>query len=163
MKNKNTWLVIANAVKAYIYKLEHQENAVKDLPVFLREHHEAPLVKTFTHPEGRMHTQDLVSDKDGHYSTPGTSQGAYSEHTPEHQIQLVKFAEEIGHFLEHARTQHEYEHLIICAEPHFYGVLKKALPHHVEPLIAHHILKDYVPLQASGLKKVIEAIQEEYE
>lgn len=153
---KNTWLVIANSVKAYIYNLENVKDELPDI------HHEVPLVKTFNHPEGRMHAQDLLSDKDGRYTTPGSTQGSYSEHTPEHQIQEIKFSEEIAHYLEHARTQNEYQHLIICAAPHFYGVLKKTLPSHVETMISHHILKDYIPLHGESFKKVVEAIQEEF-
>jgi protein required for attachment to host cells len=156
MKNKHTWLVIANSIKAYIYNLENSSGDIGEL------HPEIPLIKTFSHEEGRMHAQDLLSDKDGHYSTPGSARGAFSEHTPEHEIQLIKFSEEIAHFLEHARTQHEYQHLIICAEPHFYGVLKKHLPDHVQDLISHHILKDYVPLQAHNLQEVIEKIKKEH-
>ena len=158
----NTWLVIANDAKAYIYDLEHPTKPeIKDLPLIFRDKHDIPLIKTFEHPEGRMLAHEFMSDKDGHLKSPGTH-GKFSEDSTPHEKEEERFAEEIAKYLEHARGTQSYQHLIICAAPHFYGLLKQRLHAHAAAMIQEHLLKDYVPLQKESLRKVIEGIEREY-
>jgi len=157
----NTWLVIANATKIFVYHLAKHDGELKNLPALFRDHPHPELVIELDHPEGRMKGIDLVTDGQGHFKSPGVSHGKFSEHHTPHQNEEIKFAEQLANFLNLERTQNKYQHLIICAPPHFYGTLKEHLSDQVLSLIKHHILKDYITLHGQGLIKVVEEIQKE--
>ena len=122
---------------------------------------ECEVIKNFKHPDSRLSDQQLVSDRPGHYNTPDTSHGAYVPDSDPHALEQVIFAREIARFLDHERTTEKYQHLIICAEPHFYGLLKNEMGVHVSKMIKNHYLKDYAHLEKNELQDIIKNIQNE--
>ena len=141
-----TWLVIANETNANIYKINKKE---------------FELIDNLKHPESRLTDHELVSDRPGHYRTPDTAHGAYVPDSDPHELEKVIFARTIARFLEHERSTEKFQHLIICASPHFYGLLKNELSSHVSNIIKNHYLKDYIVLETNELNKFIKDIQEE--
>lgn len=138
---KGTWLVIANSVQANFYQLTHEEYS---------------LLETLEHAEGRLKTHDLVSDKTGHYRAGGTVRGAYGSTTDPHEEQHHLFAKEVADFLETKRQDKAYQHIILCAAPHFLGLLNKEMSEDVQAMIFETIAKDYIPLPAKELDKIIQ-------
>lgn len=136
---KGTWLVIANSVKANFYQLTHAEYS---------------LLETLEHAEGRLKTHDLVSDRTGHYRAGNTVRGAYGSTTDPHEEEHIVFAREVARYLETHRQS--YQHIILCAAPHFLGLLKKEMSEDVQAMIFETIAKDYIPLPAKELDKVIQ-------
>lgn len=144
MKDKTTWLVIASAVKADIYAVQEKKYT---------------LITTLTHPESRLKSAEIAGDKPGSYSTDHTARGHFSAssstpHEEEHKI----FAREIAAALEQGRQTHQYHALILCAEPHFHGLLNQAVTHAVSLLITQAIEKDYIGLPKDKVHTVIEGL-----
>ena len=91
------WIVVASTVVARIYSVSACEH-----------HKHLTLVKELEHPDGLKRDQDLVSDRAGHYQVGSSVHGSFSEHDPK-EIQNDKFAQEVAHFLDHARTDHQFK------------------------------------------------------
>ena len=140
---KITWLIIANAVKAEVYQLNHQEHT---------------LIETLNHPESRLKTGDLTSDKPGSYRTDGSASGQYASHNNPHEDQKKHFAKELADFLENKRQKHAFTGLIMCSESHFHGLLNQCMTNSVQSLIIKTIEKDYIPLPKLKLNAAIAAI-----
>ncbi len=147
-----TWFIVANATKAYIYGFpaEKMDFYTKSSisPSKRNSHY---LVESLEHPKGCLKGIQLISDRPGHYQTPTTSRGNFGETLTPHEIELSQFAKQIGDFLEEGRKDLQFNHLVICAEPRFYGILMKKLSLPLKKLLMHSILKDYIPL---GMKKL---------
>ena len=143
---KLTWLVIANSVEAKIYHITKQEHT---------------LVKTLTHEQGRLKSSELTADKQGAYKSGSSVHGQFAPHTDPHEEEHIVFARELAHFLEHSHQQNEYKELILCAAPHFHGLVNKALNKGVHSSIVKSIEKDYIPLPKDKLEAVIKTIIDE--
>lgn len=148
-----TWLIVTNATRAFIYDIT---------PVNVEHKKKYCLIKKLFHDAGRAKNQELVSDKSGAFKGSSDSIGNFSSSTQAHEIELKKFAREITDFLEHAYQARFYQNLIICAEPHFYGVLGNTFSETIKKIIYCHIPKDYVPLPAHELDDVVKEIQRDY-
>ncbi len=140
---KITWVVIANAIKAEIYELT-KEGCI--------------LVIRLTHPDGRLKSIDLTSDQPGHYQTGNGAHGQFTPPSNPHETEHKQFAKEIVSFLEKNKQQNHYQSLVICAEPHFHGLLNKVITEPLRSVVSKFIEKDYVPLLQTNMKGVIEAI-----
>lgn len=104
------------------------------------------LYKEFFHPENKLKSSDLTSDKSGHYMAGQSSRGAYSPHTDPKEVKIDEFVREIAKELNQERNQQDFEHLIIIAPPHITGLLTLHLNKQVKNLITHHIQKDILHL-----------------
>lgn len=147
MFNTNvTWLVLANTTKAQVYSVNHKEFT---------------LLETLEHPESRLKSRDLVSDRAGRYRTDRASRGAFEPSTDAHEEVHHKFAKEVADLLENRRLQNQYQHIILCAEPHFYGLLNNVMSEQVRDSIIRAIEKDYIPFPKEKIDSTIKNILEE--
>lgn len=143
-----TWVVVANAIECDIYK---RTNNGKDLQEITK----------LTHPEGRLSAQNLKEGKPGRSFESGPK--SFQRHTKNtevspHSQELTIFAKQIIAFLEHNRTTHSFDKLILVAEPHFLGILNKNLNEHLASLVTFSIHKDLVN---ATLNKIIINIEEQ--
>lgn len=145
MKSVN-WLVLASSTQSLIYEVDKREYK---------------LVKNMTHEDSRLKAVDLVSDKEGNYMSGNTGHGKYQPATDSHQREHQRFAQEVAAYLDKGRVDHQYNGLIICAEPHFYGLIEGSIPKTVQSLVKKAIHKDYIPLPEAQRNQVIEGIIEE--
>ena len=150
----STWLVIASSTNAFIYDISKPT-----VPKPGKPHYQ--LLKELAHPESRSKASELVSDGPGHYKSSGSGKGAFVAHADPHENELNSFAKEIAHHLEAERTKNSYKQLVICAAPHFHGLLDQSLSKQTGLLVKKHIQKDYVPLSKEQLHEVIEKIYHE--
>ena len=137
------WLVLASSTQSYIYEVEKLDYK---------------LVKSLSHTDSRLKNVDLDSDGEGKYRSDTSGQGQYQAHTTSHEMQHKRFAQEIAAYLDKGRVDHQYQSLIICAEPHFYGLIESSIPKTVHTLIKKAIQKDYIPLSESERNNVIKGI-----
>ena len=100
------------------------------------------LIKEIKHPENKLRDTDLTSDKPGHYKTSGSAHGAFSQPSDPKEIKIEDFSREIAKALEHGRSTHAYEKLIVISPPHMDGLLLKHMNKHVRDLVTHNIKKD---------------------
>lgn len=129
-----TWIVLANSSLCRIYLFDQRENKVT-------------LVKEIAHPENRNKASEyFTSDKPGHYKSSSTAHGSYEQHTDPKETGIQRFATEIAHELDHARTQNAYKQLILISPPHMLGLLHEHMSKHVKQLIMNEINKDVVHL-----------------
>lgn len=135
-----TWILVANAGEAYLYKSENLRT--KDLQ----------LIDTFKHPQSREKDAELVTDQPGHFSTDHNSRSAYEEIDPK-TIEADNFARELGEKLDAGRKNNEYTELLLVAAPAFYGLLNKHLNKHNIKVL--HISKDYTKCKEKELIKHI--------
>lgn len=139
------WIVLANAYNAAIYSASERNL-------------EFGLIKKLLHTESKLKEKDLISDKPGHYiKGHNTIRGSYAETTDHKLLETENFAKEICKELENGRTHNAYKGLIIVAEPHFYGLLKKAANSHIGNKIKYHVAKDYTHYSEQELKLELEA------
>ncbi len=124
-----TWVLSTNSNACRIY---HYRKELKQLT----------LVKEILHPENKLRDIDLTSDKPGHYKANGGAHGAFSQQSDPKEIKIDNFSRDLAKELDHNRTVHAYEKLILIAPPHMNGLLFQHLNKHVKELVAHNIEKD---------------------
>jgi protein required for attachment to host cells len=134
---------MANTIKAKIY---------------LVVDHQCSLVQELTHPQSRLKTQQLVTDKPGHYQTSHSAHGQFISPSNPHEKEHGCFAKKVSDFLEKEVVKEHYQQIILCADPHFYGLLNQAMSTAIKNLIVKTIEKNYIPLSPVKLNKVIENI-----
>ncbi len=134
------WVVNTNSNKCHIY---HYQKS----PALLT------LVKEIAHPENRLKKSDyLTSDKPGRYlSDTSGAGGSFGQRTDPKEIAIDDFSREIAHELNHGRSTHAYEKLIIITPPHMNGLLFHHLDKHVKNLIVNTIQKDLQHLTEAEL------------
>lgn len=140
---ETTGLLLASSVEALIYKINQKAYQ---------------LVETLSHQSGRLKSADLVSDKPGHYKTSHKTRGAFASPSDPHEHEHRIFAAQVADYLNQAVMVHQYQHLIVCAEPHFYGLLHQALSTESKQCIKKSIQKNYIPLPEPKRNQVIESI-----
>ena len=134
----NTWVLVANAGEAHLFNLTKSELE--------------PL-KNFSHNESRMKGEELASDR------PGASQsdvnreghGSYAEPTDPKEYEKDRFARELADTLNKARSENQFNELVIVASPHFHGLINKHLDDETSQKVSHHIEKDYTQVQDSDM------------
>lgn len=138
---KNTWVMLANETIAYIYSV-NKDNI--------------QLVKTLRHADSRLQDREMLSDRSGSYNTSSAGgTGKFSPATDQHTVEQQIFAREIGKFLAKAYSTHQYKDLVLCAEPHYYGMIKKELNSNVWSSVIQSILHDYIPLPKNKIQEIL--------
>jgi protein required for attachment to host cells len=110
-----TWILVANASTAALY-----DYATSDKPTLT-------VVKEFAHPDSRKKDHDLASDREGQYIARAGGHGNFVESSDPHQYEATVFARELYQALEKGRVSHQYESLVLIAEPHFMGLLRQCI------------------------------------
>jgi len=137
-----TWFVLAHRIGAVIYADK------KNHPFYFVDRLEFQKAKKVS---------EQVSDRSGRVvSSANTSiRHAYEPHENKtHHLSKV-FTKEIAEYLEEARAEKLFDQLVLVAEPHFMGALKKALKPDIRDLIKHEIKHDYQWGSDAEIKKLI--------
>jgi protein required for attachment to host cells len=116
-----------------------------DCRIYHYDRHPAKLtlLNQISHPENKLRSGDLTSDRAGHYQAGGTSgRGAYSPRSDAKEIEVENFSREIANVLNKERSGNEYKKLVLIAPSHMSGLLNQHLNKHVKELIVNHIQKD---------------------
>lgn len=137
------WIVVANASKASIYSVSQE-----------KQEREWTLVTELSHPQSHMKVADLLADAPGHYKSPGEERGTFG-HLDVKEEEADHFAREITKFLHDKLNESAFNHLILAAAPHFYGLLNKHLDDHIKNTMKKTIQKDYTQLTQKELEEAI--------
>lgn len=108
-------------------------------------------IKEIQHPESKLKTSELVTDKPGHYQAGNTGRGAYSPRTDIKDVEKDKLARAIALEVNAGRNQHAFDELVIIAEPHMNGLLFNHFNKHVKDLVSKNIKKDLHALKEDEL------------
>ncbi|HLB43238.1 MAG TPA: host attachment protein [Gammaproteobacteria bacterium] len=115
------------------------------------------LVKELQHPENKLKSKDLTSDKPGRYQSSHSAHGTYTQPSDPKEIKIDHFYREIAKELDQGRCQQRYDELIIIAPPHSNGLLFQHLDKHVQNLVINNIKKDLLHLPDHELVKFLSA------
>ncbi len=86
------------------------------------------LVRRFENPEGALKTSELVSDRQGRFDSGNmTGHNAVGNVDAPRKHVLNRFAKELGEFLEQNARQNAYESIVLIAESHVLGEIKKTI------------------------------------
>lgn len=112
---KPVFIVVADNSRARIFTAESSSAELLE-------------IETMSHPEGRQHEQDMVSDLPGKDAAKGGAGGhAYEDKNSPKQQQTIDFAKRVAHYLDDARAQNRLQQLLLVAAPAFLGELRNQL------------------------------------
>ncbi|MCE2983027.1 MAG: host attachment protein [Parachlamydia sp.] len=132
------WLVAANSSIARVYKIEKQQSLVE--------------VEQLEHPESRLHTRDLVTDKPGRdFESVGHARHAFESFPSPKQLEFSQFAKELSDYLSAARQRGEYDCLYIAASPTLLGLLRQSLDNETAKLVKGEIDKDMTHMNTNEI------------
>lgn len=115
------------------------------------------LLKEISHPENKLKSGAITSDRPGHYQAGESARGAYSPHMEAKETEIDNFSREIARELNQERVSHEYDELIIIAPPHMNGLLFKHINKHVKNLVINNIKNDLLHLSDNELLNFLQS------
>ena len=131
-------IVVADSARARIFTADSANSPLNE-------------IETMSHPEGRMHEQDMVSDMPGKGSGKGGGgDHAYQEKIEPKEQEMIVFAKRVADYLDDARKANKLNKLLLIAAPAFLGELKthlsdetsKNIVFELDKNIAHHSVED---------------------
>jgi protein required for attachment to host cells len=137
------WYLVANRAEALVY-----EGGLNGAFRY---------VKRLKNPKGKLTELQLVSDRPGRTfssARTGTRHG-YEPRTPYHEAVAQQFARKIAEMLEAGALDRQYSDLVVMAEPHFLGLLKKALPKHVRTLVRREVAREWAQGSDTDLEEYL--------
>lgn len=113
---KRTWILLAQRTKA---KLVEHGGAGEELT----------LLEGFVNPEGDRQTRELVSDRPGRVHRKSVGGGRHPAAVSEdaHERALTEFADDLAKTIERGLAQGRCDRIILAAEPHCLGKIRKSL------------------------------------
>lgn len=122
-----TWLLVANSSSAKLFKVENKKSLVE--------------LKSFEHPESRLHNIDLVSDKPGRdFESSGFRRHALEQKTSPKQQEFHIFVKELADYL--IASQGNFDTLYLAANPTILGILRQTLHPNTLKLVKGETDKD---------------------
>jgi protein required for attachment to host cells len=138
-----TWILLANSSRARVCESDGPK-----LP--LRE------VADFTHPESRMHEQELTSDLPGRaFDSGGEGRHAMGQSVEPKQQHAIQFAKEIADYLEAARNEAAFSRLYVIAAPAFLGLLRQHYSASLASLVTGEVDKDLTSLNLNEVEQYL--------
>lgn len=137
------WVVVADASRARIFTARTPGDGLVEL-------------ETLTHPEGRLHEGDLVTDRSGRDRDAAGGGGHDMGHTDDAKdTEGARFAVEVCDALEKARVQGEIKKLHVVASPHFLGLLRKQQTAALKKLVEGELSKNLVTKNPEEIRKAL--------
>lgn len=119
-------------------------------------------IEKFVNPEGLLQERELVSDKPGRKFSSSRSGVRHDvgQQTPHHEMSARRFVRKMSKILAEAYEAKLFEELVLVAEPHTLGLLRKALPKKLQTMVRHEVGHEYRASDKSLGKKIQTAIAE---
>ncbi len=139
---RKVWIVAADGCKARVFCAENVTT--------LKE------VTNMLHPESRLPSRELVSDKPGRGTQlkSGYPRAMQADSSPK-QNEKDHFAEKLAHFLEESCNKGEFERLYLIVSTQFSGLLHAHLHQNVKKLIVQEIHKDLTMMKPEEIRNYL--------
>ncbi|MBK1674318.1 Host attachment protein [Ectothiorhodospira shaposhnikovii] len=125
-----TWVIVADASRARVFSAEKSFSPLVE-------------VEDLTHPEARLHEQDLQSDRMGRaFDSTGDGRHAMGKETPPKKHEALRFARTLCDRLNNARATGQFSKLYIIAAPAFLGALRNCMDAVTQKSVAGEIDKN---------------------
>ncbi|MFQ5935265.1 MAG: host attachment protein [Acidiferrobacterales bacterium] len=135
------WVLIAESSRARIFLVDKPRGPLREL-------------ETLAHPKARMHEQELTADLPGRsFDSAGEARHAMEPNTNPKEREAADFAKRIARRLDSARTENNFDKLVMAAAPKFLGRLRKELSTETLALVTREINKNLVQLDARTLRR----------
>ena len=134
------WVVVADTSRARIFSVDKPASKLVE-------------IQTLTHPEGRLHEGDLVTDKPGRENSSTYGSHNLGSGGEAKQEEAVKFASQVCEALECGRTNHRFQKLYVIAAPSFLGTLRKHQSSALQQLIAKEVSKNLSTHDINDIRK----------
>lgn len=142
----DAWILVADAARARIFSADSPRADLQP-------------VEQLVSPEARLHERDLSSDRPGRaFDSFGEGRHATDTSTSPKEQEAIRFAHEVVDHLEQGRVANRFDRLILVAEPHFLGLLRKAIKPALEQTITAEINKD---LTKAGEREIREHLPQQ--
>lgn len=104
----------------------------------------------------RLHERDLETDRPGtSFDRVGPGRHSVGGERSTQRHHQERFAKRIVDELERARTNHEFDRLVLMAEPRMLGLLRDAMPETSRSTVVAELAKDLVHLDAEAIRGYI--------
>jgi len=136
--DQKLWIVVANASCVRVFNC--------------KTIHKFEEIRTFVHPESRLHERDLKSDRSG--STLESYRSGYSslaQPSSQKEVELEIFSKEVAEFLADAQSHGEVERIHLASSPSFLGALRHSLNGQVNAIVDKTVTKDLTHLKPEAL------------
>lgn len=130
-----SWILVSDASKARLIQMEGKH---------LEE------IGDYTHPEGHLLNQELVSDQPGRKGT-GKSRPGFEYGTSPKDVERGRFAAQLAALLKQGLDRHLYDHLFLVSPPRFLGCLRQHLDDQVAKCVVTTLDQDYLDLSPAEL------------
>lgn len=129
-----TWIVVANRSEARIFSSDPKKS---------RKSRDIDFITKIENPRGRLRAGDINADKPGAFvpMASGHGSGREARVTPTQQVAL-DFSKQLIDTLELARTQNQFEEMILIADPHFLGLLRNQMSKELKKMVSREVAKD---------------------
>ncbi len=136
----SVWVVTADAGRARIFSADSPTAPLQ-------------LLQELISPEARMREQDLTSDRPGRsFDSVGTGRHATEPRTHAKDQEATRFAGEIAAHLRRGRDDGAFSRLVLVLEPHFLGLIRKAIDPAVAKMVTVEITKDLNQASAEDIR-----------
>lgn len=140
---QGTWIVAADHTRGRVFSLKGST---------FEE------IQTFTHPEARVQTQVLESDRPGRsVESIGGARHALAPDVDSDAHERAVFAKEISDYVEHGRQQQQFEKLVLIAEPKMLGSLRKELSGESMKLVERELAKNITQQNEREIRRYIDS------
>jgi protein required for attachment to host cells len=141
------WILIADAADARIFSIAGRVEPLH-------------LVREITNKDGRLRTQNLVSDEPGRTASPGAAgtRSAMDPKTNAHEDAANTFVRKLADQLHYDLEQKAYSSLSLVAPPHMLGQLRESLHKDVAHHVRSSLAKDLTHVPVSQLLPHIEPL-----
>lgn len=139
------WIMVANSNDCRVYEYDkHIE--------------ELNLVAEINHPENKLKTYDLVTDRPGHFKAMSAARGSYEPEKNIHDISVENYVREMAELLNAARNRHDFDSLVLLMPSVIEGLLMKFLKKQNLYLIHQIIQKNMMHLSEHQLKQYLSRV-----
>lgn len=136
-----TWVLVADSSRARIFRAETPIGGIVE-------------IETLTHPESRLHEQEITSDLPGRsFDSHGQGRHAMGAKVAPKQHEQQAFAKQICERLDNGRGQGEFQQLILVATPSLLGLLRKNLSEETAKQVTYELDKNISRLQADEIRR----------
>jgi protein required for attachment to host cells len=134
------WILVADSVRARIFSAESPTGGLNE-------------ITSLAHPEGRLHEQDLTTDRSGRaFESRGHRRSGMSQQISAKEQENIRFAQRVAEHLESNRKQGKYQRLVLVAAPEFLGQLSARLSEATSGVIVLRLDKNLAHLNAQEIR-----------
>lgn len=142
LTSKRLYILVADSAMARFFKTKTPVRSIEEI---LDQPHKA----------GRQKDTEIYTDRPGSNHGGAGGYQSYDRETNENP-ENVRFARELGEFLNKARHNGEFDSLVLIAPPGFLGVLRNHLSKECLAVVLKSIDKDLVRQDASAIIRHLE-------